>query len=269
MVTKEKQHFISYADDRPYAVDRIKKQAESFNTFSSISVYNNNNIYDDDFKKKYSYVLNQKRGGGYWLWKYYLINKKIKEIDDGEYIIYCDAGCELNNKGMKRYYEYLDMLKESSYGFLSFPLEWNKTAEPPPLNGCTEKVWTIKQLFEYFNININSEIANSPQIAGGILIIKKCENTLKILDGYRKVIEYDDKLTTDYYNKINQHSFFRENRHDQSIWGLLRKIHGTILLDKDETFFYFQRFIDKKTIYNYTDNPERFKYPFWASRKKI
>ena len=249
MVTKEKQHFISYADDRPYAVDRIKKQAESFNTFSSISVYNNNNIYDDDFKKKYSYVL--------------------KEIDDGEYIIYCDAGCELNNKGMKRYYEYLDMLKESSYGFLSFPLEWNKTAEPPPLNGCTEKVWTIKQLFEYFNININSEIANSPQIAGGILIIKKCENTLKILDGYRKVIEYDDKLTTDYYNKINQHSFFRENRHDQSIWGLLRKIHGTILLDKDETFFYFQRFIDKKTIYNYTDNPERFKYPFWASRKKI
>ena len=54
--------------------ESYKKQAESFNTFSSIDVYYNNDIYDDDFKK-YKYVLNQKRGGGYWLWKYYLINK--------------------------------------------------------------------------------------------------------------------------------------------------------------------------------------------------
>ena len=264
----KKQHFITYGDDRPNAVNRIKKQAESFNTFSTINVYYNNNIYDDDFKKKYSYVLNQRRGGGYWLWKYYLINKKMKEIDDGEYIIYCDAGCELNNKGMNRYYEYLDMLKESDYGFLSFPLEWNKTAEPPPLNGCIEKLWTIKQLFEYFKIDINSEIANSSQIAATVFIVKKCKNSLKILDEYKKLIEYDQKLTTDYYNKINQESFFKENRHDQSIWALLRKKYGSVMLKKDESFFYFQKFIGKKTIYNYKNNPEREKYPFWATRDK-
>jgi len=263
----KKQHFISYGDDRPNAVSRIKKQAESFNTFSTIDVYNNNNIYDNDFKKKYSYVLNQRRGGGYWIWKYYLINKKMQEINEGEYIIYCDAGCELNNKGIKRYYEYLDMLKESNYGFLSFPLEWNKTAEPPPLNGCIEKIWTIKQLFEYFDIDMNSDIANSPQIAATLFIVKKCKNSLKILDEYKKLIEYDQKLTTDYYNKINQELFFKENRHDQSIWALLRKKYGSIMLEKDESFFYFQSFNGKKTVYNFY-NPEREKYPFWATRDR-
>ena len=33
----KKQHFITYGDDRPNAVNRIKKQAESFNTFSTIN----------------------------------------------------------------------------------------------------------------------------------------------------------------------------------------------------------------------------------------
>ena len=265
----KKQHFISYGDDRPNAVSRIKKQAESFNTFSTIDVYSNNNIYDDEFKKKYSYVLNQKRGGGYWLWKYYLINKKIKEIDDGEYIIYCDAGCELNNKGIKRYYEYLDMLKESNYGFISFPLIWNKKKEPPPNQGCTDKVWSIRQLFDFLKIDINSEIAGTPQYPATILILKKCTHSLKILDEYRKVLEYDQKLITDFYNNKGQDIFFRENRHDQSIWSLLRKKYGSIMLEKDETFFYFTTPEGNNLSHNkYKNVVEKFKYPFWATRDR-
>ena len=265
----KKQHFISYGDDRPNAVNRIKKQAESFNTFSTIDVYSNNNIYDDEFKKNYSYVLNQKRGGGYWLWKYYLINKKIKEIDDGEYIIYCDAGCELNNKAMKRYYEYLDMLKESNYGFISFPLLWNKKKMPPPNKGFTDKNYTVRQLFDYLKIDINSEIAETSQYIGGILIIKKCTHSLKILDEYRKVLEYDQKLITDFYNNKEQGFFFKENRHDQSIWSLLRKKYGSIILKTDETFFYFVTpEIECIPRSDYKNVEEKYKYPFWATRIK-
>lgn len=261
------QHFISYGDDRPNAVERIKMEAESFNTFTTIDVYNNNNIYDDEFKEKYSYVLNQRRGGGYWLWKYYLINKKMKEIGEGEYIIYCDAGCQLNNQGLKRYYEYLDMLEKSELGTISLPLGWNKTLEPPPSKGCIDRVWTVRQLFEYLNIDINSDIAISPQLIGTILILKKCSNSIKVLEHYGKLIEYDQKLITDYYNNINQYSFFRENRHDQSIWSLLRKIHKTIILDKDETYYYFQDENGNNIPRNqYKNAIDKYKYPFWATR---
>lgn len=265
----KKQHFISYGDDRPNAVLRIKQQAESFNTFSTIDVYNNNNIYDNDFKKRYSYVLNQRRGGGYWLWKYYLISEKMKKISDGEYIIYCDSGCELNNKGMKRYYEYLDMLGNSEFGMLSFPLGWNKKREPPPNQGCTDKVWSVKQLFDFLKIDINSEIAGTPQYPATILIMKKCQHSLKILDEYIKVLSYDQKLITDFYNDKGQGNFFRENRHDQSIWSLLRKKYGSIVLDKDETYFYFTNSDGDNIPRNeYKNVVEKYKYPFWATRDR-
>ena len=263
-----KQYFISYGDDRPMAVERIKKQAESFNTFSTIDVYSNNNIYDDEFKEKYKYVLNQRRGGGYWLWKYYLINKKMKEIKEGEYIIYADAGCQLNPKGIGRYKEYLKMLNDSEFGMISFPIEWNEEAEPKPNNGCTEKCWTTKEIFQYFNIGLDSDIACSNQYAGGILIMQKCKHSLKILEEYGKVMAFDQKLITDYYN-TNQASYFKENRHDQSLWSIIRKKYDSIVIDRDESFFYFQKFEGKKTIHNYTDNIERHKYPIWATRKKF
>ena len=36
-----------------------------------------------------------------------------------------------------------------------------------------EKIWTIKEIFDYFNIDINSNISNTGQYVGGILIMKK------------------------------------------------------------------------------------------------
>ena len=47
---------------------------------------------------------------------------------------------------------------------------------------------------------------------------------------------------------------------------LLRKIYCSIVLEKDESFFYFQNFVDKQTFYNYYGNEERWKYPFWATK---
>lgn len=261
----KKQHFITYGDDRPHAVDRIVKQAHSFKTFSTINSFNHKNIYDKEFYEKNKYVIHQRRGGGYWIWKYYLINQIINKIEDGEFIIYCDAGCELNNKGLKRYYEYLDILNASDKGIISFPLNGNK----PSSCDCTEKKWSVKQLFTYLNIDMNSSFAETSQYVGGILILKKCENTMKILDEYKKLLDYDQKLITDYYNKINQEPFFNENRHDQSIWSLLRKKYGSCVIDNDETFFFYQN-EDGINMNEYEKNNSKLKweYPIWASRKK-
>jgi hypothetical protein len=266
----KKQHFISYGDDRPTSVSRIKKQAESFNIFSTIDIYYNKTVMDEEFRNRFSETLKYRRLGGYAIWKSYLINKKLKEIEDGEFIIYCDAGCELNNKGMKRYYEYLEMLKETEYGMISFPIEWNKERMPPPNKGYTDKAWTIKQLFDYFNIDINSNIGSTPQIASGILVLKKCANTIKIFEEYEKVLEYDQRLTTDYYNKIGQADFFVENRHDQSILSLLRKKYGSVMLDRDETFFFFSTKENENIPQSqYKNVIEKYKYPFWATRDKF
>jgi hypothetical protein len=66
---------------------------------------------------------------------------------------------------------------------------------------------------------------------------------------------YDNPLMfTDHYNN-NQESYFKDNRHEQSIFSVIRKMHNPILLE-DETWF------------NTFGNEKSLKYPFWATRKK-
>ena len=124
-------------------------------------------------------------------------------------------------------------------------------------------------MFDFLKIDINSEIAGTPQYVGGIQVIKKCPHSLKILDEYKKVLEYDQKFITDFYNNKGQGSFFRENRHDQSIWSLLKKKYGSILLEKDETFFYFTTSDGENLSFaDYKNVEEKYKYPFWATRDR-
>lgn len=40
-------------------------------------------------------TLEQERGAGYWLWKPYVVNKALLECQDGDVLIYSDAGIEL------------------------------------------------------------------------------------------------------------------------------------------------------------------------------
>ena len=45
-----------------------------------------------EFQRKNAEILSMKRGGGYWVWKPYIILEALKSINYGEYLIYTDAG---------------------------------------------------------------------------------------------------------------------------------------------------------------------------------
>lgn len=64
-------------------------------------------------------------------------------------------------------------------------------------------------------------------------------------------------MFTDYYNKMPQHPEFKENRHEQSVFSILRKLHGSVIIDGDESWMVpFGK-------------GESLKYPFWAARSKV
>ena len=44
------------------------------------------------FKKKNEKIFSVKKGAGYWLWKPYIINKALAEINYGDYLVYADSG---------------------------------------------------------------------------------------------------------------------------------------------------------------------------------
>lgn len=236
-------HFITYSNDAfKQAKNRLCDEAKATQWFDSITAYSPDTL-DDDFNVKFKNILSKGRGAGYWIWKSYVIHKKLHEINDGDILLYLDAGCTINEKGKKRFDEYLNMLNQQDNGIIAFQM-----------THLPEKWYTVKEIFHHFKLDMNGEFANSGQLVGGINIIKKNANSLKIVNTWFETLHENPCLFTDEYNTRNQESFFRDNRHDQSVFSVIRKINNAIIL-KDETYFNF-------------GNAESIKYPFWATRKR-
>lgn len=236
-------HLITYGDSN-YTNSKKLLQNEAMNTnwFDTITVYGPNDL-DNNFINKNIDILRRRRGGGYWLWKPYIIHKRLNEINYDDYLIYLDAGCKINNCGEARFYAYIEMLKNND--MIAFQLDDN----------CFEKYYTTNEIFDYFNIDKDSEIRNTKQYIGGILIMKKTHNTLNIINTCMDIVNNKPLLFTDDYNK-NQMSYFIDNRHDQSILSIIRKKSRGIQVLSDET--YFSDFGNEKSL----------KYPFWATRRR-
>jgi len=238
----KKIHFITYSDDKnnsskgfTLSKKRILNEAKNSNFFTTYKGYNYNDL-PHEFKMKYNETLTQLRGGGYWIWKYKIIKERLKDIDEGDFLIYCDAGCTVNPQGNKRFYEYLDMLNNSKYGIIYMK------------HNSRLNVWTNKEIFQYFNKSPENKIGFESSCCPGVLIVQKKPHIDLILNEFKKLLDYDQKLITDYYSN-NQKSCFKENRHDQSIFTFLFIKFGAVIINSDEI--------------NVVGNKD---YPFWATR---
>lgn len=238
----QKKHLITYGDDK-YKNSMSKLISEALNTewFDTIESYNPNKL-SKDFRERYKNILSFPKGGGYWIWKFDVIRQRLNQIADEDILIYLDAGCSVNNFGEQRFFEYVNMLNTHDEDIISFQMNH------------IEYKYTTKEIFNYFNIDFDNKIQKTGQIVGGILIMKKSDKLLQMFNKCFELLEYNSELITDIYNKDAQHPEFKDNRHDQSILSICRKIYGSIIL-LEET--YFEKFGDETSL----------KYPFWATRR--
>jgi len=240
-------HFITYGDSiYEETKQRLYNQASNLEWFDTITSYGPEDL-DADFKEKFKDILKLPRGGGYWIWKPYIINKHLQLIKDDDILIYLDAGCYINPKGFERFKEYIEMLKNSEEACISFQM-----------NHHIEKKWTTKEIFESFNINSDSkDIIESGQIIATVKMFRKCANSINIVSAWLNALHANPLLFTDHYNKNNQCEMFIDNRHDQSVCSVLCKLYKSIILE-DETYF--------------EDGfgcPKSLKCPLWATRIRI
>lgn len=235
---------ITYGNNLYYdSKKRLIEEAIKFNVFDTVKDFGFEDL-SDSFVQKYIKVLEQNRGGGYWIWKLDVIEQSLKNMIDGQILIYLDAGCSFNLKGKKRFNEYIELLKKSKYDILSFQMQKE-----------IEKEYTTKEIFNCLNVDIDGKEANSGQFLGGVLIMKKGKHLRLLLDKYWEVLNKNMYLFTDKYNK-NQEKYFKDNRHDQSVFSLIRKKYGSEVIIGDETWF--DDFNSEKAL----------KYPIHALRKK-
>jgi len=161
-------------------------------------------------------------------------------MENNDILVYADAGCSLNKNGNKRLLEYFNIVNNSCLGILSFELD------------TIEKSYTKMDIFNELNVY---ELMNTKQLNATAFIIKKCERTVNLVKEWYKLCS-NYHLISDELSKIPNAPEFKDHRHDQSIFSLLRKKRGTEIL-RDETYFYPDWEISGKN------------YPIWEATSNI
>ncbi len=235
-------HFITYGNE-PYASAKLRLTREANETgwFASVKAQGPDDL-SAAFRNQFREVLKERRGAGYWIWKYAVLKMALHTMAEGELLIYMDAGCQVNAMGAARFGEYVNMLLTSTHDVISFKL------------GHKERVWTTDRVFRAFGINETThEIRNSEQLMATILILRKGPHAREWLELVRLVMDRDPWVFTDRYNGEAKRfdPAFKDNRHDQSVLSVSRKIVGSIVID-DESY-----------------PPGQTRYPFWATRMHI
>lgn len=240
---KEKILFLSFgggSEDYHQAVARIGKQAETFGIFDEILCYTESDLQKDkDFWDKHgNFISNNKRGYGYWIWKPYLIHKVITEkMNDGDIIVYIDAGCEMNIYGKKRFSEYIELVKQN--GTLAFQMD------------LLEKEWTKMDLLKI--LQMDNE--NTGQIQATMQFYKRNTQNVNLINQiYKLSTMMNYRFVNDSPSIEKNDGTFKEHRHEQSILSLLFKKNKCFYI-KDETYFHpnWENGID---------------YPIWTIRNK-
>lgn len=174
------------------------------------SIMFNERCYDPLFYNLNKDVLDQDRGAGYWLWKPYIIYNNLCRLNEGDVLIYTDAGVEIVND-LNIIIDKMDsdvFLFGNNYKHL----DWCKMSV---MNGIFPR-WDTK-----FN-------KNNKQIQASAIFIRNTKAARLFIGQWLKYCQLDgfidDSLSTDY-----NYPTFQEHRHDQAILTCLAYKHGLTL----------------------------------------
>jgi hypothetical protein len=219
--------FLSFADSRmSVALKRIRMQAEVMGCYDQIVVADESYL-NINFREKYKDKLRPGiRGYGYWCWKPQVILQLLDQVNEGDIVQYTDAGCHLNPQGILRLSEYFELANSSESGILAF------AATPPSfhdplisLPDLSDYKWCKADLFHFMNVYEDDLITRTPTVTAGVIFIKKCAESQKIIRNWLDIMAADFHLLDDTSSIRPNIPGFIEHRHDQSIFSILCKLN--------------------------------------------
>ena len=234
MRREKKIYLCSFASpDLKRSVLRFKNQASKINTYKNIKVYG----YDDLSSEKKNQINNFKKNNkirlfGYGCWKAEIINDFIKIIPKDAILQYSDIGCHLNIKGEKKLLEYCDLTVE--HDILAFQYKKPKfDSTDLKYQIYYEHENTKSDLFNYFNLDLKSEVSKTEQFWSGSVFFKNNEKSKIFLKKWMDISKIDHLIDDD-VSKIENHKNFKEHRHDQSVFSLICKLHKVYSISASE-----------------------------------
>ena len=219
-----KRYFISFASPKmKLALDKVIKQSVKMNYFDEIIPYTIDNLRKE-FIERYEHKLNDNiRGFGYWSWKPEIIKQTLAKMDDGDQLLYLDAGCNLNINGKERLREYFNMLSTDKQlvTFINDTKDIVFHNKEVTLPNWPLKNWIKGDLIDYFNIRERHDILNKQVYFAGILLLQKGNVSERFIDVWQETIQTNWSFIDDSPSISPNLDDFIEHRHDQAIFSVL------------------------------------------------
>lgn len=225
-----------------------------------------------DFKRCFaSRLILGSRGFGYWCWKPQVVLQMFDLMGEGDVLLYVDAGCHLNLRGRRRLEEYADLAREN--GIVPFQARSMVDSEKdnPVHHFLTDAHWSKGDLLTGLGVRDNPNIVNTGQLAGGIFLARKDSRTIDFFHRFLAVFEEHFDWVDDSPSRTPNLPGFVENRHDQSVFGLLAKEAGYPTLSCGE-YGPIRSFAPPEYAYDPAWGPAKWEdlrnYPIWAKHDK-
>ena len=215
----EKVTFVTYGDRNFHNSKYLLAREASAFGFRNIVVESPETL-PEDFKNKHSQFLSLPRGGGYWLWKSAIVRKNLRSLRDNDILLYADAGCSINQNGRGRFSEWLQMCND--HDSLSFQMHVHP-----------EKHWSKMSLVHYLECN-DPKYLETGQINATVFLLKKTSKVVEMIDTWFNVCSLEWTID-DTSSTIANDPEFKDHRHDQSVFSLIRKKEGCFTIN-DETY---------------------------------
>lgn len=212
------RYFITYGDSHfNKSKARIAAEAGRFGVFDAVRAWGPEDLSLAFVQRNYA-ILSAQRGGGYWLWKPFIIAETLAAMEDGDVLMYADAGCTFLSDPTP----YIELA--GRYGMVAFRVPHSQAQ------------YTKGIVFKALGMDVGmwgSEL----QVIAGILVIQKRPFTTFLVSEWLRLCQ-DESLITDADTSTlaPNHKSFTDHRHDQSIWSLLVHKHGAQLVLQQRHF---------------------------------
>ena len=199
-----KFYACTYGDEKyEKSISLLKKTFESEGKVDKVFDYHKQWLMSTEFWRKNEFILSRPRGAGYWIWKPYIMLETFKNMEDGDVLMYVDAGV----KAIADLTPLRDITVDN--GKMLFYL------------GFQNKQWTKRDCFVLLNAD-EEKYWNGPQTNAFCQLYVKNKENEEFLKEYLRYLR-DPRVVTDDINVCGKPNFldFRDHRHDQSVLSLL------------------------------------------------
>ncbi len=201
---------------------RMEQQARDIDFYDEVHCMNESHL-DPDFRNKFRrYLKFDVKGFGYWCWKPQIVLQTLDRLDEGDVVLYADAGCHLNARGRKRLEEYFEIASNCSSGILGFQsgLPTPEVPRPKKSQIWLEREWTKGDLLDHLDAR-EDPILNRGQVMSTAFLIRKCPQSMAFVDAWKDVYLHDMSLVDNSKSISPNCPEFKKHRHDQSVFSLL------------------------------------------------